>query len=195
MSLDSPLAIPLIGLLYVLGFGVLSFGRRQGLSIRFAVEGIIITAISTALRYAGVPVHPLVFLIVLYVVTMRVRLLVDLGNWFSGRGQFVRAMALYRLALKAGPDLSSRQIVLINQGVAQLRDQDPEGAYVTLRKALGEDRGPVSARHLAAGYYNLGLASRRSGRESEAIRRFNEAIDAWPDSIYGRAAKEELKKD
>jgi len=195
MQMDSPFVVPLVGLVYVLGFGALSFVRRQGLSLRFAIEGLIITGIGTALRYAGFPIHPLLFLVVLYLVTMRVRLLVDLGNWFSARGQCVRALALYRLALRLGPDLSSRQIVMINHGVAQLRNQNPEGAYITLRDALADEDGQVGAQHLAASYYNLGLACRRSGREAEAVRRFNEALDAWPNSVYGRAATKELSRN
>jgi tetratricopeptide (TPR) repeat protein len=194
MQIDSQLVVPLVGLVYVLGFGALSFVRRQGLSVRFAIEGLIVTGLGTALRYAGVPIHPLVFLVVLYLVTMRVRLLIDLGNWFSARKQCARALALYRLALRAGPDLSSRQIVMINRGVAELRNEDPEAAYATLRAALADEDGQVGAQHLAASYYNLGLACRRSGREAEAVRRFNEAVDAWPHSIYGRAAETELNR-
>ena len=154
----------------------------------------MITAIGTGLRYAGVALHPLAFLIVLYLITMRVRLLIDMGNWFSARGKSTRALTLYRLALRVGPDLSSRQIVLINRGVAQLRNQDHEAAYYTLREALAEEDGQIGAQHLAASYYNLGLACRRSGREAEAVRRFNEAVDAWPNSIYGRAATKELER-
>jgi tetratricopeptide (TPR) repeat protein len=195
MQMDSPLVVPLVGLVYLLGFGALSFVRRQGLSIRFAAEGLIVTAIGTGLRYAGISVHPLLLLIVLYLITMRVRLLVDIGNALSSRGRCKGALALYRLALRAGPDLSSRQIVMINRGVAQLRDRDPEAAYLTLTEALAEEDGQIGAQHLAASYYNLGLACRRSGREAEAVRRFNEAVDAWPNSVYGQAATTELKRD
>jgi len=194
MQMDSPLTIPLVGLIYLLGFGGLSVVRRQGLSIRFAVEGLIITGAATVLRYLGMPIHPLVFLIVLYLITMRVRLLIDVGNWLSGRGNLEMALALYRLALRVGPDPAGRQIVMINRGVAQLRNQDPEGAYATLRDALVDVDDGAMAKHLAATYYNLGLACRRSGREAEAVRRFNEAVDAWPDSIYGQAATQELGK-
>jgi tetratricopeptide (TPR) repeat protein len=179
---------------YLLGFGALSYLRRQGLSVRFAVEGLVITAIGSVVRYAGVPIHPVAFLGVLYLITMRVRLLVDIGNWFSARGQFERAMALYRLALQIGPDPSSRQIVLINRAVAELRKKDPEAAYLTLKDALADEDGHIGAKHLAASYYNLGLACRRSGREAEAVRRFNQAIGAWPESIYGQAAQKELDR-
>jgi hypothetical protein len=114
--MDSPLVIPIVGLIYLLGFGALSYLRRQGLSARFAIEGLVITAIAFALRYAGLPVHPVAFLGVLYLITMRARLLVDIGNWFSARGQFGRALALYRLALQLGPDAGSRHIVLLQPG-------------------------------------------------------------------------------
>jgi tetratricopeptide (TPR) repeat protein len=50
------------------------------------------------------------------------------------------------------------------------------------------------AKYLAAGYYNLGLACRRTGRDAEAIRRFNEAIDALPTSIYAHGARQALKR-
>lgn len=186
--------ILLIGLLYLLGFGALSFMRRQRLSARFAIAGLILTGTGAALTYVSVPVNPILFLVILYLVTMRVRLLVDLGNWFTSRKQHERALALFRLALRLGSDAVSRQIVLINRGVTQLRMQEPEAAYLTLEEALADEKVRSGARYLAAGYYNLGLACRRTGREAEAIRRFNEAIDALPNSIYAHGARQALKK-
>jgi tetratricopeptide (TPR) repeat protein len=187
------LLILLVGVLYILGFGALSFVRRQGLSTRFLVEGLIITAAGAALVLA-VPLHPVLFLAVIYLVTMRVRLLVDLGNLFTNRQQYERALALFRLALRLWPDAISRQIVLINRGVTQLRMQEPETAYLTLKEALANEEIRQGAKYLAAGYYNLGLACRRTGRESEAIRRFNEAIDTLPHSLYAHGARQALKK-
>jgi len=188
------LLILLVGLLYLLGFGALSFMRRQGLSIRFAVEGLVITLASMALVYASVPIHPILFLIVIYLGTMRVRLLVDLGNWFTSKGRYEQALGLYRFALRLGPDEVSRQIVLINRGVTQLRMQEPEAAYLTLDGALASEQVRPGAKYLAAGYYNLGLACRRTGREAEAVRHFNETIDTLPTSIYAHGAKQALKK-
>jgi tetratricopeptide (TPR) repeat protein len=187
------LLILLVGLLYLLGFGALSFMRRQGLSTRFAVEGLIITAASVVLTLVSVPVNPLIFLIILYLVTMRVRLLVDLGNWLTSKARYDQALDLFRFALRLGPDAVSRQILLINRGVTQLRMQDPEGAYLTLEAALIDQRIQAGAKYLAAGYYNLGLACRRTGREAEAIHRFNEAIDTLPNSIYAHGARQALK--
>jgi len=188
------LLILLVGLLYLLGFGALSFMRQQGLSTRFAIEGLIVTAVGAGLTFASVPVHPVLFLIIIYVGTMRVRLLVDLGNWFTTREKYDQALALFRLALRLGPDAVTRQIVLINHGVAQLRKQEPEAAYLTLKEALGEETALPGAKYLAAGYYNLGLACRRTGREAEAVRRFNEAIDALPNSVYAHGARQALKR-
>lgn len=188
------LLILLVGLIYILGFGALSYLRRQGLSTRFAIEGLIVTAIGAMLPLASLPVHILLFLIAIYLVTMRVRLLVDLGNWLVSRRRYDGALGVYRLALRLGPDAVGRQIVLINRGAAQLRMQQPEAAYLTLEEAMSEEGIRLGARYLAAGYYNLGLACRRTGREAEAIRRFNQAIDTLPGSIYAHAARQALKE-
>jgi len=188
------LLILLVGLLYLLGFGALSVMRRQGLSARFAIEGVIITAVGAALAFASVAVHPALILVVIYLVTMRVRLLVDVGNWLTSKGRCERALDLYQFALRLGPDAVGHQIALINRGVTQLRMQEPEAAYLTLREALTDQEVRPGAKYLSAGYYNLGLACRRTGREAEAIRRFNEAIDALPTSIYAHGARQALKR-
>ncbi|MFN2156509.1 MAG: hypothetical protein ACK2UA_14060 [Anaerolineae bacterium] len=194
MKIHPSLLILLVGLLYILGFGGLSLLRRQGLSLRFAIEGLVITAAGALLTYFSLPLPPLVVLIVLYLVTMRVRLLVDLGNWFTSRGQHRQAFATYRIATRLWPDLAGLQIVLINRGVAELGMREPETAYRTLSGALAGEEVRLGAKYLSAGYYNLGLACRRTGREQEAVRRFNEAIDALPHSLYAYAAQQALKE-
>ncbi len=186
--------IALIGLLYLIGFGGLSFLRRQGLSTRFALEGIGLILLAEVLLAASVPLHPLVFLVVLYLVTMRGRLVVDVANWMAQRGHSDRAFALLRLALRLGLDDVTRQIVLINRAVMELRSHNPEAAYTTLQEALAYRPMLPGAYYLAAGYYNLGLACRRTGRESEAIRYFNQAMDTMPGSIYAYGARQALGK-
>ena len=188
------LLVVLVGVLYILGFGALSVVRRQGLSDRFIFEGLIITAAGAIIAVTPIPLHPVVFLLFLYLTTMRVRLLVDLGNQFTSRHRCEQALSLFRLALRLWPDPVSRQIVLINRGVTQLRMQEPEAAYVTLKTALANEQVRQGAKYLAAGYYNLGLASRRTGKEAEAISHFNEAIDTLPSSIYAHGARQALKK-
>jgi tetratricopeptide (TPR) repeat protein len=188
------LIIPLIGILYVLGFFGLTAIRRQGLSIRFAIEGLMITAIAAVITATVSPVNPFVFLIIIYLLTMRVRLLVDLGNWSTTRQKHNRALALFDLALRIGPDDTSGQIVLINRGVTLLHMQKPEEAYNTLKEALADVKLKPGAKYLSAGFYNMGLACRRTGREAEAIQNFNEAINQLPNSIYAFGAKQALKK-
>ncbi|HDD25029.1 MAG TPA: tetratricopeptide repeat protein [Chloroflexi bacterium] len=194
-TMSPSVLIALIGLLYLLGFGGLSFLRRQGLSVRFALEGIALVLLAEVLVAASIPVHPLIFLIVLYLVTMRGRLLVDVANWMAQRGHSDRAFALFRLALRLGLDDVTRQIVLINRGVMELRCHNPEAAYVTLQEALAYSPMLPGAYYLAAGYYNLGLACRRTDRESEAIRHFNQAVDTLPGSIYAYGARQALKRE
>jgi len=191
LVLNSSLVICLIGFVFILGFGALSYMRRQGLSSRFAVEGLIVTGVGAVFSYAVVPINSLLFLVILYLITMRVRLLADLGNWFTANKRYEQALNVYRFALRLGPDTSSRQVVLINRGVTQLYMKAPEEAVNSLEEALGPGLG---AKYLAAGHYNLGLAYRRIGREAEAVRHFNQAIDAWPTSVYAAHARVALKK-
>jgi len=194
MPIDRYLLILFVGLLYLLGFGGLSLLRQQGLSLRFAIEGVTITAIGTLATLASLPLSPVLFMLILYAVTMRVRLLVDLGNWFVSKGRPQRALDLYLLGLHLWPDPVGRQLVLINLGVARLRLREPESAYQILEEAMSRETVRVGAKYLAAGYYNLGLACRRTEREAEAIRRFNQAVDVGPSSIYALAAQKALKE-
>lgn len=191
--MHNSLLIALIGSIYIVAFGALSYLRQQGLSLRFALEGLLITALSAGLALV-MPLHPLLFFVILYLVTQRVRLLVDLGNMFLARGQHARALAAYRLALRLFPDPVDRRIVLINRGAAQLRMQEPEEARQTLEEALAGDPIRTGAKHLAAGYYNLGVAYQRTGREAKAVHLYNQVIDILPNSIYARAAQEALKR-
>ncbi|MCR4407703.1 MAG: tetratricopeptide repeat protein [Anaerolineae bacterium] len=188
------LVILLIGLLYILGFGALSYLRRQGLSTRFAIEGLLITGVCMVFSYFVVPIYPILFLIILYLITMRVRLLADVGNWLTASKRYRQALGIYQLALGLGPDTSGRQIVLINRGVTQLYMQAPEAAIVSLEEALQTGENRLGLKYLAACHYNLGLAYRRIGREAEAVRHFNQAIDAWPMSVYAAHAEAALKK-
>lgn len=187
------LLILLVGLLFILGFDALSLIRRQGVSTRFAVEGLIVTAVFAAISLVR-PISFLVFLIVIYFITMRVRLLVDLGSWHTSKNRFSQALRVFALALRLGPDDASRQLVLINRGVCELRMGEPETALASLREAMDEEKLGLGAKFLAAGKYNLGLACRRTGREAEAIRHFNDAIDALPSSIYAHGARQALKE-
>ncbi len=183
----------LVGFLYILGFNGLSYLRHQGLSGRFIAEGLIITGIGAALNLV-IPFHPLLFLLALYLLTMRVRLVIDLGNSVAARGQPERALQFYDLALRLGADIFSRRVAEINQGAALLQLGRAEEAYQILRPVVTDPGVRLGAKYQAAACYNLGLAARRTGREAEAVCRFNEAIDALPGSIYAYGARQALKK-
>jgi tetratricopeptide (TPR) repeat protein len=186
--------ILLVGALFLAGFTGLTVARRQKPSARFLIEGGVITIAGMAAVLAGVRLNPILFLVILYLLTMRVRLLVDLANFFTARRRFSASLALFRLALRLGPDEASRQIVLINRGVTQLRMGEAENAYFSLRAVLLDEEARLAARYLAAGYYNLGVASQRTGRKQEAAGHFRKAIDILPGSIYAYAAEQALKR-
>jgi tetratricopeptide (TPR) repeat protein len=194
-ALHPSLTIVLVGAVYLAAFSGLALLRRQRPSLRFAVEVAVLTAIGAALPLASVRLGPILFLVVLYLLTMRVRLVVDVGNYLTARGRFRRALALFRLALRLGPDSAGRQIVAINQGVTQLRMKEPEAAYLTLKAVLIDEQSRPGARYLAAGFYNLGVACLRVGRRQEAISSFHKAIESLPGSIFAQAAAQALKRE
>jgi tetratricopeptide (TPR) repeat protein len=188
------LAILLVGALYLAGFTGLSVLRRQRPSLRFLVEGGILTGAAVALCLLVAPPHPILFLVVLYLATMRVRLLVDLANLLAGRRRFRAAMGTLDFALRLAPDPASRQVALINRGVTQLRMGEPQAAYFTLQGVLLKESLTPAARYQAAGFYNLGVACERTGRPLEAEQCYRKAIEALPGSIYALGADKALKR-
>jgi tetratricopeptide (TPR) repeat protein len=188
------LLIAIIGLLYILIIGGMSLLRREGLSNQFAFEVLGITALVVAgAVLTNTPVDPIVFLVVVYLLSMRARLLVDLADFLSGRGRQRDAMAVLQFALRLFPDRSTRLVVMISMGIVQLRRQSPESAQTLFETILGEAKqGGLGTKYEAACHYHLGLALQRQGKEVEAVRQFNEAIETFPTSVYGRAAAQAL---
>lgn len=193
-SLPAWLTTLLVGAVFLAAFTGLTVLRRQKPSVRFLVEGGILTAAAIAVSLLGTPVHPILFLVVLYLATMRVRLLVDLSNVLTGRQRFPAALAVQRFAVRLGPDPASRQIAGIARGVTQLRMGDPQSAYFTLKGVLLEEQVRLAVRERAAGYYNLGVACARTSRPVEAERSFRQAIEALPGSIYALGAEKALNR-
>jgi tetratricopeptide (TPR) repeat protein len=180
----------LVGLLYVVIFWTLSLLRRERLSNQFAYEGLGLTAIAFAsVRWGGMAFHPIYFLILIYFITMRARLLVELGNFLAKSGRQSAALALYRLALKLFPDKSSRLIALINVGAAYLNQGKSELAINVLENAKAHIAKQLSPKHAAGCSYNLGMAYRRTGRHADALRQFNEVGDIFPMSMFAKLAE------
>jgi tetratricopeptide (TPR) repeat protein len=197
LQMNPHLLIITLGLCYIVIFGGLSALRREGLSTQFAFEVLGMTALVEAgALMTGTTIHPILFLAVIYLLSMRVRLTVDLANLLSARGRQRDAISLLQLALRLYPDQTTRLIVLVNMGIVQLRRQNPESAQALLESVLeeAEGGGGLGIKYEAACRYNLGLALKRQGKEAEAVRQFNETIGTFPSSIYSRAAEQALEQ-
>jgi tetratricopeptide (TPR) repeat protein len=196
LTIDPYLLLLLIACLFVLVFGALSVIRREGLSAQFALESAGLTALMVGVPWlTGTQISPYIFVIVLYLVTMRSRLLVDLANVFASRDRYDVAFRLYGLSLAWWPDAASRLIVLTNRGIAELRMGQTDRAIETLEGVLNpEERHRLGSRYEAACRYNLGLAYEQKDDWARAVAEYNRVIDLQPGSAYAQASKAGLKR-
>lgn len=195
--MDPLLITILVGLFYILVVAGVSFLRREGQSSQFAFEALGIIGLVLLFRVAiGLTLDPIFLFVLLYLVTMRARLLTDLGNLLFGRRGYDTAARLYRLALQLFPDRTGRYVVLINWGIARLQSGDVQGAITALKDvlALAETQGGLGHKYEAACRYNLAVAHRKAGDDTQAVVQFNQVIDMFPDTVYGQAAHKALKK-
>jgi tetratricopeptide (TPR) repeat protein len=191
------LVLILVGLFYILVVGGVSLSRREGLSTRFAIEALVITALAVLLGLVtGASVGPVLLFLLLYLITMRARWLTDLANALFSRRGYSAAESVYRFALRLFPDPSGRFIVLVNWGIARLGSDDPQGAIGTFKGVLetAEKQGGLGPKYEAACRYNLGVAYSQTGDDVQAVRQFNTVADEFTDTIYGRAAEAALEK-
>lgn len=186
----------LVALLFILGFGGLSWLRGEGLPGRFAWEVLGFTGITLLITWAmRVPISPILFLILVYLFTMRARLLVDLGNAFSSRGSYDQALSLFRVALRLDSDAFSQAIARINMGVVWIRQKRFEEAIALLSDVLAHiPHGRGGPKYEAACRYNLGMAYLRTGQGAKAVEQFNEVIRLMPHSLYARSAEAILQR-
>ena len=190
------LLLLLVGLLYILVFGALAYFRREGLSLRFAYEALALTLVVCALSWGGLEIPSVLFLLLIYLLTMRVRLLVDLGNLYARQGRFPFANSIYALALRLWPDAANRLIVRVNQGTAKLQQGALAEAIAAFKEVLQQaGAGHLGIKYEAAAHYNLGLAYRRNDQELLAVGEFRQVLDVWPVSECARRAQVCLKKD
>jgi tetratricopeptide (TPR) repeat protein len=196
IALDPYLLLLLIACLYILVFGGLGVVRREGLSIQFVVESVLVTALVVGGGWLlGVAANPFLFLALLYLITLRSRLLTDLGNILARRGSYDVAFRIYDLALALRPDPAGRLIVLANLGAARLHSGQVEAAIETMKEVLSQAARPgLGIKYEAATHYNLGYAYEKSGDEARAVAEYNEAIDTLPGSLYAQAAQSALKR-
>ncbi|MBN1657273.1 MAG: tetratricopeptide repeat protein [Anaerolineae bacterium] len=196
IQIDPYLLLLLIACLYILVFGGLGLVRREGLSIQFVVESVLLTALVVGGGWLlGLAANPFFFLVLLYLVTLRSRLLTDFGNVLARRRSYDAAFRVYDLALALWPDSASRLIVLANLGAARLHSGQVEAAIETMKEVLSETARPgLGIKYEAATHYNLGYAYEKSGDEARAVVEYNEAIDTLPGSLYAQAAQSALKR-
>jgi tetratricopeptide (TPR) repeat protein len=196
LTLDPVLLSLLVAALFILIFGGLGLLRREGLSVQFALESIGLTILLVGGTWLlNIQLSPFLFLILLYLVTMRSRLTVDVANLLISRGQRDLAFKLYRLSLSWWPDDASRLIVLTNQGAAQLHTGQTDAAIQTLEGVLATDKRPrLGVKYEAACHYNLGYAYERKGEDTKSVTHYNETIELLPGSVYAQAAQAALKR-
>lgn len=196
LNMDPNLLNLAVGCLYILMFGGLGYLRREGLSVQFALEAVGVTAILVGgSGLLGMPIHPFLLLLLLYLITMRSRLIVDLANILAGRGNYKLAFRLYRMGLTWWPDEASRLVVQSNMGAAQLRFGQVQEAIATLERVLEVEKRPrLGIKYEAACRYNLGYAYEKAGKDAQAVAQYNETIDLLPGSVYGKAAQTALKR-
>ena len=188
--------IGLIGLLYIVVFGGLAVLRREGLSTRFAVESIILTAIAVVLvMLTPIQIHPVLFLLLLYLITLRVRILVDLANTIANRGNYRQAKKIYNLAYHVWPDQTSELIIKVNHAILLLMSNQLDESISMFTEILAQaNKGYLGVKYEAAAHYNLGVAYLRKNENPRATAEFNAVLDTWPSSVYAQRAQQALKK-
>jgi hypothetical protein len=182
------------GLLFLLAFGGLTQIRREGLTTQFIIEsmGITILAVLASLG-AAQPIHPLAFLVVIYLATMRVRLTIDLANWLARSGRGRLAMRLYALASLLGPDPSGQVLIDVNRAALLLIVGRAADVIPTLESVLAHaSETHLGFKHEAVARYNLGQAYLTEGRESDAVEQFDAVMSLWPGSRYAERAESAL---
>ncbi|NIS83272.1 MAG: tetratricopeptide repeat protein [Anaerolineales bacterium] len=186
--------ILIVGFSYAVLFGGMSLLRGEGFSMQFTLEAVALTVFVTAGGLlTGSVVNPILFLVFIYVITMRSRLLVDVATLFSNRGRQRQAISILQTALRLFPDKQTRLIVLVNMGIVQLRRENPQSAQTLFETVLEDAKeGGLGIRHRAACHYNLAVALQQQGADAKAVRHFREAADGYPGSLYSKAAQKAL---
>ncbi len=164
--------------------------------MRFALESVAITLIISGLAaILGYPVNPVVFLIFLYLLTMRVRLLIDLANIFAKQGRYNQAERIYGIASHLWPDITGNLSLKVNQATLLLQENKLNELIALFMDVLTQaGQGYLGVKYEAAAHYNLGVAYLRNNMDARVAAEFNAAIDTWPMSVYARRAEEALEK-
>jgi tetratricopeptide (TPR) repeat protein len=192
--MDPYLVLVFVLLLFVLLFAGMSLLRREPPSWRWAAEVLVSGAvILLAARAAQAPPSPLLFVVALYLLAMRVRILIDAGNLLASRGRLAAASRLYALALWLATSPTDRSAVWANQGAALLLAGQVPAATAILEKVLSSPL-ELGIKLEAACRCNLGLAYLREGRVGQGRAQLHEAADLLPGSVFSRRARFALQQ-
>jgi tetratricopeptide (TPR) repeat protein len=181
-------------LVFVLLFAGMSLLRRERVSWHWVAETLLSgTIILLAGHVAQAPPPPLLFVLALYVLAMRVRLLVDAGNVFAARGRLAVASRLYALAHGLATNPLDRLIVRANQGAALLHAGQLAAATAALETALSSPAA-LGIKLEAACRNNLGRAYLRQGQAGQGRAQLHEVLDLFPGSLFARCAQRALQR-
>lgn len=103
---------------------------------------------------------------------MRASLLNSLGNYYLGRRDFPRAIAIHEEALQVRENFGNRRAIaesLTNLGLAADAQGDTEKALSYLNRALTTFEALKYRRYIANTHRRLGMVLRRAGRLDEAL--------------------------
>lgn len=194
--MSNPMILLFVGLAYILLTGGLALFRREGLSLRFALEAVALTGLASGvIALSGYALNPVLFLVGLYLATMRVRLLVDLGTLFARQGRGRLANRLFGLGEHLGPDEASRLALWVNQATLWLQEDGLDPAIERLQAVLQESgKGYLGVKYEAAAHFNLGVAYQRKRLPARAIAEYNAVVDTWPGSLIAQRAQEALHR-
>ena len=164
--------------------------------MRFALDAAGITALISGLAFiTGLDINPVFFLILLYLITMRVRLLVDLGTVFARQGKYSQADKLYTLASRLWPDATGTLVLKVNQATLRVQENKLDEAVAIFTEVLQQaDQGRLGVKYEAAAHFNLGVAYLRKDLPGRARIEFNAVITTWPVSLYAHRAQEALER-
>lgn len=185
-----------VSCLFVVAFGALGFLRREGLSVQFALEAVGVAAILVGgSGLLGAPINPVLLVALLFLITRRSWLIVDLASVLAQRGNYAWAFRLYRLGMACWPDEAALLYAQTNKGAALLLCGQVEEAIAIMEGVLEIEKRPRLGLKSEAGCrYNLAHAYEKIGQDAQAVAQYNETIDLLPGSVYGRAAQAALKR-
>lgn len=188
--------ILIVGFSYIVVFGGLSYLRREGLSFQFALEAVILTLLGAALtQFTSINFSPALFLLFLYIITMRTRLLVEVATMLAQRGNYPSAQRVFSFAEKINPDQSSKILIVVNQSVMLIKQGLLDEAIRQLEELLKEkNKSYLGVKNESAVHYNLGIAYLKKSQDALGVAELNRAIETLPASIYAQRAAQALEK-